>query len=65
MPKLKTSKSAKKRFRKTSTGKFMRRRAFKGHILEKKTSKRKRNLSRKMVVSFGESLVLRTMLPYM
>lgn len=65
MPKLKTCKSAKKRFRKTSTGKFIRRRACKGHILEKKTSKRKRNLSRKMVVSFGESLVLRTMLPYM
>jgi large subunit ribosomal protein L35 len=65
MPKLKTRKSAKKRFRKTSTGKFIRRRAGKGHILEKKTSKRKRNLSRKMIVSFGESLVLHTMLPYM
>jgi large subunit ribosomal protein L35 len=65
MPKLKTRKSAKKRFRKTSTGKCIRRRAGKGHILEKKTSKRKRNLSRKMIVSFGESLVLRTMLPYM
>jgi large subunit ribosomal protein L35 len=65
MPKLKTRKSAKKRFRKTCTGKFIRRRAGKGHILEKKTSKRKRNLSRKMIVSFGESLVLRTMLPYM
>jgi len=64
MPKLKTRKSAKKRFRKTSTGKFIRRRAGKGHILEKKTSKRKRNLSHKMIVSFGESLVLRTMLPY-
>nr|BDA98132.1 ribosomal protein L35 [Proteomonas sp. NIES-1005]BDA98572.1 ribosomal protein L35 [Proteomonas sp. NEIS-1375] len=64
MIKLKTRKSAKKRFKKTVTGKYIRRRACKGHILEKKTTKRKRNLSRKMVVSFGESLVLRTMLPY-
>jgi large subunit ribosomal protein L35 len=64
MIKLKTRKSAKKRFKKTVTGKYIRRRACKGHILEKKSTKRKRSLSRKMVVSFGESLVLRTMLPY-
>jgi len=64
MIKLKTRKAAKKRFKKTVNGKYIRRRACKGHILEKKSTKRKRNLSRKMVVSFGESLVLRTMLPY-
>ena len=64
MIKLKTRKAAKKRFKKTVNGKYIRRRACKGHILEKKSAKRKRNLSRKMVVSFGESLVLRTMLPY-
>jgi large subunit ribosomal protein L35 len=36
MPKIKTRKSALKRFKKTVTGKFMRRKAFKGHLLEKK-----------------------------
>ncbi len=65
MYKLKTRPSAKKRFRKTVTGKFIRRRAFKGHLLEKKSSKRKKNLSRLMVVSFGDSIALRSMLPYL
>ena len=65
MYKLKTRHSAKKRFRKTVTGKFVRRRAFKGHLLEKKSSKRKRNLSRHMVVFFGDSVALQSMLPYL
>tara|TARA_B100000780_G_C21125927_1_gene456865 strand:+ start:439 stop:636 length:198 start_codon:yes stop_codon:yes gene_type:complete len=64
MPKIKTRKSALKRFRKTVTGKFMRRKAFKGHLLEKKTSKCKKNLSRKMVVFKGDALALRSMMPY-
>jgi len=65
MGKLKTRHSARKRFRKTSNGKFVRRRAFKGHLLEKKSSKRKRALSQHMVVSFGDSIALRSMLPYL
>ena len=44
MPKIKTRKSALKRFRKTPTGKFMRKKAFKGHLLEKKSAKRKKSL---------------------
>ena len=64
MPKIKTRKSALKRFRKTVTGKFMRRKAFKGHLLEKKTSKRKKNLSRKMVVFNGDAVAIRSMIPY-
>ena len=64
MGKLKTRHSAKKRFRKTVNGYFVRRRAFKGHLLEKKSSKRKRSLSQKMIESFGDSLALRSMLPY-
>jgi large subunit ribosomal protein L35 len=64
MPKIKTRKSALKRFRKTATGKFMRRKAFKGHLLEKKTSKRKANLSRKMVVFKGDAIAVRSMIPY-
>jgi large subunit ribosomal protein L35 len=64
MSKLKTRRSAKKRFRKTVNGNFIRRRAFKGHLLEKKSSKRKRDLSKHMKVSFGDSIALRSMLPY-
>jgi large subunit ribosomal protein L35 len=44
MPKMKTHKGAKKRFKVTATGKVKRMRAFKSHILTKKTSKRKRRL---------------------
>lgn len=64
MTKLKTRHAARKRFYKTVNGKYIRRKAFKGHLLEKKSSKRKRNLSQKMVVSFGDSLALRSMMPY-
>ena len=65
MNKLKTRHAAKKRFYKTVNGKYIRRKAFKSHILEKKSSKRKRNLSNKVVVCFGDSLALKSMMPYM
>lgn len=45
MPKMKTKSSAKKRFKFTGTGKIKRKHAFKSHILTKKTTKRKRNLT--------------------
>jgi len=44
MPKMKTRRAAAKRFDKTGTGKIKRNRAFKSHLLEGKTSKRKRRL---------------------
>ena len=44
MPKMKTSRSAAKRFHKTGTGKLKRNKAYKSHILTKKSTKRKRNL---------------------
>lgn len=44
MPKMKTSRSAAKRFKVTGTGKLKRAKAYKSHILTKKTAKRKRNL---------------------
>jgi large subunit ribosomal protein L35 len=44
MPKIRTNRSAAKRFKKTARGKFKRSKAFKGHLLTGKTSKRKRNL---------------------
>ena len=46
MPKMKTHKGAAKRFRLTASGKVKRYKAFKSHILTKKSSKRKRNLRR-------------------
>lgn len=45
MPKMKTGSSAKKRFRLTGSGKIKRKHAFKSHILTKKTTKQKRNLT--------------------
>lgn len=46
MPKVKTKSSAKKRFKLTGTGKIKRKHAFKSHILTKKSTKRKRNLTK-------------------
>ena len=51
MPKMKTHSGAKKRFKKTATGKIRGRHAFSSHILEKKTPKRKRKFRKPMVVS--------------
>ncbi|NJS16761.1 MAG: 50S ribosomal protein L35, partial [Nostocaceae cyanobacterium CSU_2_110] len=51
MPKLKSRKAAAKRFRATGTGKIVRRKAFKNHILEKKTTAKKRNLSKAVIVN--------------
>ena len=46
MSKIKTHSGAKKRFKLTGTGKIKRKHAFKGHILTKKSKKRKRNLTK-------------------
>ena len=54
MPKLKSHRGAAKRFKKTGTGKLMRRKAFKNHILEKKAPKRKRRLGREEQVVGGD-----------
>lgn len=51
MPKVKTNSSAKKRFKLTGTGKIARKNAFKSHILTKKSTKRKRNLTQTSLVS--------------
>ena len=50
MPKLKTKAGAKKRFKLTGTGKIKRKHAFKSHILTKKTTKQKRNLTHSTLV---------------
>ena len=51
MPKVKTNSSAKKRFKITGTGKISFQKAFKRHILTKKSKKRKRNMNKKGFVS--------------
>jgi large subunit ribosomal protein L35 len=51
MPKVKTNSSAKKRFKVTGTGKIMHQKAFKRHILTKKSKKRKRNMRKDGTVS--------------
>ncbi|HUF12128.1 MAG TPA: 50S ribosomal protein L35 [Longimicrobiales bacterium] len=51
MPKMKTNKSAAKRFKKTGTGKLKRGHAFTSHILTKKSPKRKRHLRKSSLVS--------------
>jgi large subunit ribosomal protein L35 len=51
MPKMKTNSSAKKRFSITGSGKIKRKHAYKSHILTKKSTKRKRNLSNPTLVN--------------
>jgi large subunit ribosomal protein L35 len=62
MPKMKTHKGAKKRFKVTGSGKVKRMRAFKSHILTKKDPKRKRRLRRPDLVSPGQVKTIRRLL---
>ena len=64
MPKLKTHRGAAKRFRSTASGKFKRSKAFKSHILTKKTAKRKRQLDQPTLVSKADQKAVEQMLPY-
>jgi large subunit ribosomal protein L35 len=54
MPKQKTHRGAAKRFKVTGSGKIMRRQAFRNHMFEKKTSKRKRRLAAETEVTGGD-----------
>ena len=63
MPKLKSHRGAAKRFKKTGTGKFVRSKAFKQHILTSKTRSRKRKLRGTTVVADADQAKLRKMLP--
>jgi len=64
MPKLKTHKGAAKRFKKTGTGKIVRRHAFSRHILTSKSRSRKRRLNHSAVADETNQPALRIMLPY-
>jgi large subunit ribosomal protein L35 len=62
MPKQKTNKSAAKRFRKTSSGKYKYSKAGSGHLLSSKSRKRKRNLRKAGVLSKAETKRVNAML---
>ncbi|MEA2088014.1 MAG: 50S ribosomal protein L35 [Candidatus Caldatribacteriota bacterium] len=64
MPKMKTHKSSAKRFKVSSSGKIIRSKAYKSHILTKKTAKRKRNLRKDTTVSSTEVKKVKVLLPY-
>ena len=62
MPKMKTHKGTAKRFRLTGSGKVVRRRSHKGHILEKKSPKRKRKLGQKTLVDASDTKRIKKLL---
>ena len=62
MPKLKTHKGAAKRFKVTGSGKILREKAYKGHILTKKNAERKRRLGKKEKISASDSKKIRRLL---
>ncbi|NMB33627.1 MAG: 50S ribosomal protein L35 [Clostridium sp.] len=64
MPKMKTHSSSKKRFKLTATGRVKRSKAYKTHILTKKTTKRKRNLRKSAIASKADAAVIKTLIPY-
>ena len=64
MPKIKTHSGAKKRFKLTKNGKVKRAHAFKSHILNKKTTKRKRNLRKTVIADVTNTAKVKKMIPY-
>lgn len=65
MPKMKTKKAAAKRFKKTGTGKLVRNKAYKSHILTKMSQKRKRNLRKSTVTDETNVKNMKKILPYL
>ena len=65
MPKMRTSRAAGKRFKVTGTGKLKRNKAYKRHILTKKTTKTKRNLRKATMTDETNVKNMKKILPYM
>jgi large subunit ribosomal protein L35 len=63
MPKIKTNRSAAKRFRKTGSGQFVYKKSCGSHILTKKTTKRKRSLRQTRLVAKNDRKELKLLLP--
>ena len=64
MPKMKTKRAAAKRFKVTGTGQLKRNKAFKSHILTKKSTKRKRNLRQSTITDPTNAQNMKKILPY-
>ena len=64
MPKLKTRRGAAKRFGMTKSGKIKRKKAYAGHILTKKSSKRKRGLRKADTISKVDKKAIKLLIPY-
>ena len=64
MPKIKTHRGAAKRFGITKSGKVKRSKAFRSHILNKKTTKRKRHLRKGGYLSAANEATIKSMMPY-
>ena len=64
MPKLKTRKAAAKRYKVTGNNNFLRRHAYKGHLLMKKSNRQKRKLSQRILVNYNDTPAIKLMLPY-
>jgi large subunit ribosomal protein L35 len=64
MPKLKTRKSAAKRYKVTGNKTFLRRHAYMGHLLMKKSNRQKRKLSQVLCVHSTNTNAIKLMLPY-
>ena len=64
MPKLKTHRGAKKRFKITGKKKIVHSKAYKSHLLTKKSAKRKRTLGKKDLVKDSDKSRIKKMLPY-
>ncbi len=65
MPKIKTKRAAAKRFKKTASGNLKRNKAYKSHILTKKSTKRKRNLRKAIVTDATNVKNMKKILPYL
>ena len=65
MPKIKTKRAAAKRFTKTGSGNLKRNKAYKSHILTKKTTKRKRNLRQAAITDATNVKTMKKILPYL
>ncbi|MCK4363362.1 MAG: 50S ribosomal protein L35 [Candidatus Aminicenantes bacterium] len=64
MPKLKTHRGAKKRFKVTGKKKIVHSKAYKSHLLTKKSAKRKRKLGKRDLIKSADRSKIKRMLPY-
>jgi large subunit ribosomal protein L35 len=64
MPKMKTNRGAAKRFKVTGTGKVVYSKSNAGHILTKKTSKRKRSLRKSAIIDKSNKAMVKKLIPY-